>query len=265
VFCQDCVKIREVIGTKFEVCNSCGDRCEDLRAVVKEEKRKESFFELLPGAFAYPVHGLGPAFLVMATIFFGLIKILSFSVMGKVLGVFGAGYLAAWLFKILNDTAMGKKGFSEWPDITDFVTDVIEPLRSIGLTALVAFGPALVCLVAGWLWHPFFFALALVLAAGGAAYYPMALLATAIGTTLAFHPSVICTSVMRLLGPYSTAYGVFVAVGIVLGLGGGLIEEGVPVLGSIVAYGISIYLSIVEARILGLLYWTNKERLGWLD
>ena len=264
VYCDECVKVRDVGGTRFQVCKACGDRCEDVRAAEAEEARQESFFELLPGAFSYPIRGVGIAFLVMATIFFGLLKVLSFSLLGKIMGVLGAGYLAAWLFKIVNDTAMGRREFSEWPDVTDIVNDVCEPLRAVGVTFLLSFGPALASLAAGWLWHPFFFALAVVLAAAGAAYYPMAILATAIGTTLAYHPGEICGSILRLLGPYLTAYAVFVAVGLVLGLGTQTLEAGFPILGAVVAYGASIYLAIVEARILGLLYWTGKERLGWL-
>jgi len=37
----------------------------------------------------------------------------------------------------------------------------------------------------------------------------------------------------------------------------------IPFIGSFIAGLLALYLLIVEARILGLIYYTNKERLNW--
>lgn len=225
--------------------------------------RRGSFFELLPGAFLYPFTGAGVTMLVLGFFFFGFLKVLSFTLMGKALGIFGAGYFTAWLFKIANESALGKKEVSGWPDFTDVFSDIIEPLKCTLVTTLISFGPAIVCLLLGVFTQPLFFLLAIPAGLAGAIYYPMALLATALHTRLALCPGVIFGSIARTLGPYTAACFVFVLSGVVFSLGMLVLDVMLPILGSVLGFGFSMYLAVVEMRILGLLYYTNKERLDW--
>lgn len=264
VFCQDCVKVRAVEGRSYEVCNACGGMCEDLRAVAQDAARKAGFFDLLPSAFSYPVSGTGIVFLILGVLFFGAMRLLSFSLMGKLFGILGAGYLVAWLFKIINESARGSSAMADWPDFTNLYDDIVEPLRAMAVTTLIAFGPAGACILLGFFAHGFFFALSVPLFIAGGVYYPMALLATGLQTRLALYPAVIFSSIGRVIGPYAAACGVLIAAGAVFSLAGLLVQILSPVLGSLLAFGTSIYLSLVEARMLGLLYYTSKERLGWL-
>jgi hypothetical protein len=260
----NCIKVREIRGTRFEVCEDCGDRLENIAVERADLARRGSFFELLPGAFLYPFTGAGVAMLVLGFFFFfGFLKVLSFTLMGKTLGIFGAGYFIAWLFKITSESALGKQEISGWPDFTDIFSDIIDPLKCTLVTTLVSFGPAIVCLLLGVLTQPLFFILAIPAGLAGAIYYPMALLATALNTRLALCPGVIFGSITRTLGPYAAACFVFVLSGVAFSLGMLVLDVMLPILGSVLGFGISMYLSVVEMRILGLLYYTNKERLDW--
>lgn len=265
VFCGDCVKVREVRGTTFEICKGCGDRCQDIRVEEADEQRKGSFFERLPSAFTYPFQGSGVGLLIVGFIFFGFLKLLSFSMFGKAAGLIGAGYFTAWLFKIASESAMGKEEVSGWPDFTNLQSDIIEPLFWMFLTSAVSFGPGIVCVLLAIFAHPLFFIFAIPLLGVGAFYYPMALLATALQTRLALYPQVILASILKVPGPYVAACAILLLTGAVFGMGGSVLGAVNPILGGVFGFGLSFYLAVVEMRILGLLYYTDKERLGWFD
>jgi hypothetical protein len=263
VFCQECVKVREINRQSYEICKTCGDICRDIRVREADDARKRSFFEMVPAAFQYPVQGAGISFLVIGVIFFGVMDILSHSIFGKVFGVIGTGYFLAWLFKIVNDAAEGKKEFSGWPDVSDFYSDIVDPIRCVFITTLVSFGPAILFIILGFFIHPLLFLPALPLLLVGALYYPMAFLATALQTRLALNPAAIISAVMKVVPEYAVICGIFVLAGGILAVGGLVLTVAIPILGAVLAYALSLYLSIVEMRILGLLYYTSKERLGW--
>lgn len=94
----------------------------------------------------------------------------------------------------------------------------------------------------------------------------MALLAVAVTDNfLALSPHVVMPSIFRVLLPYLLAC---VLLGLLVGLRVGfqLLMNSVPIpfLPSIILGFVSLYFLVIEMRILGLLFRSYRERLGWL-
>ena len=263
-YCPDCVNVRDVRGAEIEVCPSCSEMCQDVRKLNFTLANEGKFFSMLPDAFSYPIAGMGIAYLLIGVVFFGGLQIFAMvSMLGKMCALIGAGYFTAWLFKIVNETAMGQKEISNWPDVSDVYSDIIGPLWSSFLTVLASFGPAIALFLAGIVVHPLFFLPALFFLAAGALFYPMAFLATALQTRLMWSPSIIIGSIGRVLGPYVVVCALSLAIGVALGIGGLIMQIMSPILGGVLMYAASMYFTVVQMRLLGLLYFTNQRALGW--
>ena len=99
----------------------------------------------------------------------------------------------------------------------------------------------------------------------------MALLAVAVSDSfLALSPHIVLPSIARVFGPYIVAFlvlAVLTGIRVAGGVAAALIpEEQVPLqLTATVAMGfVSLYVLTVEMRILGLLFRSYRDKLGWL-
>jgi MFS family permease len=68
-------------------------------------------------------------------------------VVSIILFLFIGGYFTAYMFKILNTSAIGKDEMPDWPDVSDFWGDIVGPYLSVLFTTLVCFAPAILFLV----------------------------------------------------------------------------------------------------------------------
>ena len=112
------------------------------------------------------------------------------------------------------------------------------------------------------LWHGIAFGAALL---GGAAYYPMSILAVSMFDTIgAMNPLVVVPAMFRAAKEYATVL-VLMAVIFGLKLGGeyvaGLLK--IPFLPTFIASALGLYFLIVQMRMLGLMYYARREDLGW--
>ena len=197
----------------------------------------------------------------------------SFSLWAK---IFGTGYLYAFMQKIIQSTAHGEEKPPAWPDFGGFWEDILLPyLQLLGCFAF-CFGPALGLIF--WLgWDEFSGAgagvgpdpikalMLLPLLLGGALYFPMALLAVSMFDSLAgLNPRLVIPSMfeakMEYLVVLLVSAGVFVMI-ILKAVA--VIYIPIPILPSLVSAGISLYLFMVEMRLLGLLYRAKRHELGW--
>ena len=201
----------------------------------------------------------------MGFLFFGILQMLGFwSLRGMVIGAVGAGYLTAYIFKIICCSAIGRDKMPNWPDVTDIYSDIFGPLKSVFVTMFVSFAPAIAVAVVGF-WYPVFFFLALPLVAVGAFYFPMALIATAMNTPICFYPAIVFTSIGRVIGPYLAVCGLLVAIGVCDFIVGVVFGVASPIVGAILAGLISFYFTVVEARMLGLIYYCHEKELRWFE
>jgi hypothetical protein len=280
-FCELCVNTRFVNGASKTFCRTCAVECSPLTPATKMNDEPElSFTRQLMTAFKYPLNGDGMMLIATGTIFFLLLEgAKAISKFGFVYGwgavilltVFGMGYLTSYLRHILNATALGDDHMPDWPEISDFSSDILSPFRQLLVTVLFCFAPAIgltiyAALYAGngdtaWLGWATMASLLL-----GCVYFPMAFTAVAMFDSIgAVNPLLVIPSIVKVLREYVL---MVVVLAIILVLRwffknylGTLLP--VPLLPTILSSLISLYLLIVEMRILGLLYRNKKDELGW--
>jgi hypothetical protein len=235
------------------------------RPAVGSASQPGSFFGRLPGALAYPFSLNGILVLVVGSVVYtGADFISRFSFL---ISAGATGYLFAYMQKIISSSAQGERELPDWPELGEWWGDILRPFFLLCWTCLCCFGPAWALYTFGDRGNPLVMGGAMALLLGGGLYFPMALLV--VGTTdnfLGLHPLVVVPSILRVIGPYLV---VCLILAVLLGvrIGGGVLAISVRrwVWPAVVLEFVSLYLLCVEMRILGLLYYTNRERLNWFS
>jgi len=222
-----------------------------------------SFYQSLPGAFAYPFKRNGIILLVLGALVFLVLEFLSSY--SWIITIITTGYLFAYMQKIIAHSAQGDDGMPEFPEFGEWWSDIILPFLLFTGTFVVSFAPAIIL---------FFFArenpiftLAIIPAIlFGAIYFPMALLAVAVTDNfLGLSPHIVVPSMFRVFVPYVVACLMLgVLVGVRFGSSMAMVFVPVPVLPGIFLGFVSLYILVVEMRVLGLLFRAYRDRLGWL-
>ncbi len=246
----------------------------------------KKFAMCLDTVFIYPFTGLGGViFLAFMAPVWAVLRagIIPFSWLFRIIV---GGYLAAYMFSVLYETSMGKNRAPGSPGGADFGELFGYFFRFFGAT-FVAFAPAIALLV--YLAFSAFSgggvlsegpglaeAGAIVVLLGvfclfGTLYYPMALMLIGFAESwwAGFNYVFGVRSILRIPLDYFIC-----AVFFVVSFGAAVLLEGFWVAASGATLGgrimallattvIELYLWVVQMRVLGLLYVTNKERLGW--
>ncbi|MGA2864680.1 MAG: FHA domain-containing protein [Verrucomicrobiota bacterium] len=274
-FCELCVSTRPSGGVARKFCRACGVECTPLEArPVQAAPRAPSFASRLGSAFLYPLKGDGAVLLVTGTIFYALINAARFfarfaGLLGLVplvfLGVFGTGYLICYLRRILTSSALGEEAMPDWPEVSEW-SDIVMPFLQFVGTVVACFLPTIgvaLFVAPDDPWRG-----SALVAAGlfGCAYFPMAFLAVSMLDSVgAVNPLLVVPSIVRIPLHYLVTVLLLAGVLAARWAGGYLLPMvlPVPIVPTLVAGLIGLYLLTVEMRILGLLYLTNKEQLGW--
>jgi hypothetical protein len=184
--------------------------------------------------------------------------------LGLIVSILLAGYLCAFMFGIVSRSAVGDPQPPPWPDVTDAYEDVVRPLVLVVGTVFIAMLPAVVLglgsMVYGWRTET----LGWAAYAAGLVYLPMAMLGVCLTENfLMASPHVVIPAILKVPAEYVTVCAAMaVAVGVqYLGQAGGL--DRLPVIGALAAEFISLYCLVLQMRLLGVLYYTRQERLGW--
>lgn len=220
-------------------------------------------------AFAYPFRRDGLVLLLCGTIVFSLFEIaqLVLSTL-RFAGIFGlaylivlamsGGYLFAFMQAIITSSAQGETDMPPWPEISDFVGDLLGPFFRLIAIVLACAGPGFVLLAVA----P---AIGVVVLLLGLSCLPMALLTVAMADSLAgLNPIIIFSGIAKVPGRYFCICVVFLVV-LAVQRGGEyvLAYSPIPLLPTVIAIFLSLYGLAVEMRLLGLLYYTNRERFAW--
>lgn len=288
-FCELCVNSRNPGGVQHKFCRKCGAEC-SVAQVRFEPVVERSFWQRLPEAFIYPVRGAGVLLTIVGIVLFVLmncglacVRFLTFRMVafGIVIEIAAGGYLFTFLQAIIHATTAGEAEMPDLPGIDSFVEDVLAPFfRLLGLV-LVCFVPALALLIWCALTRDGTVALA-ALAAGafGCVYFPMAFLAVAVmDSFLAINPLLVVPSIIKVPLEYLTVLfllGCTLAIrsaGNVLalklfpqGFATGSMGTLFGLLGTISVFSfLTLYLVLVAVHMLGVVFVTNKNRLGWLE
>jgi hypothetical protein len=288
-FCDLCVNVRRMGESARHLCRKCGNDCAPVE-VHYEPPVEENFYKLLPGVFAYPFSGNGAVLLAAGTVVFLMLGNLSrlgrfVPIYGLIVGggiaVFVAGYVFSYCKSIVQSSAQGQDVPPDWPDFSDWTTEILQPCGQMFALLVLTFGPAMVLAFMRFQYSlsrygaagtaPAWFdeygdMLAYASMAAGALFAPMGMLMLAMfDSVAALNPIPIILSILRIPLPYLVAAGTFELVLAAYVTVDHLAHlMGVPsLLTSLVMGFMELYALSVGMRILGLLYRTHKERLGW--
>jgi len=105
-----------------------------ITALTPEVYEEPSFYRQIPGTFAYPFKRNGIILLVLGTILFTILDFLGgFKMLGRggifslLVSVISTGYLFAYMQKIIAHSAQGEDEMPDFPDFTDWWSDIILP------------------------------------------------------------------------------------------------------------------------------------------
>jgi hypothetical protein len=283
-FCELCVATRPGGERTGRFCRRCSAECVAMNVqLAAPVDRHANFFGSVPEAFLFPFQGNGAYLVVAGSVAFALLDALStramgmgffIKAMGAIVHVIATGYLFAFLQKVTHTAAQGSDEPVSWPDLTDLSQDVLLPFFQLAATLAVSFAPALAVLM--WAGVDAFSsgnADAVKLLLGGAAvlggivYFPMALLAvTMLDTILAANPLLVLPSILRVPLEYLLVLVLF-AVIFAVRIGGALAARFiyVPVLSELVVSFVGLYFLTVQMRLLGLMYYARRDKLGWFN
>ena len=274
-YCDLCVSTRPTGGVMKKNCRKCGAECTPVHAHGHTLASPQGFFERLPGAFVYPFRGSGLLVLIVSTLVFAGLEYMSGGWIGIFVTVIAVGYLFSYMQNIIHSTAAEDNEMPELPGMDG----VIPAFFTLLGTVLISFGPAIACA---------YFAIAQQQPAAGVAlipaiilgclYFPMAFLAVAMkDTVLAANPLVVVPAILKVPAEYIVATLLLIGVfgmrrlADVIAAGAGEVSYSTKSMTVLFAsFGVralfslaNIYLVTVSMRILGLLYVSKKEKLGW--
>lgn len=270
--CDKCAPPTE-IGRKIQhFCPMCKNLCLtlaeklaiDSKALIREG---QTFRQRLPGVFKYPFNKNGVMFLVIGTIVFVALDFASrFSMKIAIVGI---GYLFAYMQKIVRSSAEAEDELPGFPEVSEWRTELLQPFLLLAWTFVVSFGPAFGYM----LFHTFAdtemsLTVLFPLFALGFLYFPMALLAVAMSSSyLAVNPLVVLPAITRLNLEYVGATAVFFGLVLARYLSETLLRAAVPVpvLPTLIGGFLALYFLACEMRLLGLIYFEHKKKLGWFS
>jgi hypothetical protein len=279
-FCDLCINSRNIQGQIRHICRLCAVECTPVELPVTEEPTEKTFLRQIPGAFAFPVRGDGLYSLVLGALMLVVINgilylslrtgVISFTLL--LLKIFGVGFVVAYMKQILAATAIGEDRLPDWPEFTEFSSDILSPFLQMVGTFLFCFAPALILKIYlstqdhALSADPVYRGLVLALIVLGCFYLPMAFTAVAMfDSVAAVNPLLILPSIKRVFWAYLLTVAVLLAILILNFLLNAffLAYVNLPILPDVITELTGLYLLVVEVRLLGLLYRCKKTELGW--
>ncbi|HUS35014.1 MAG TPA: FHA domain-containing protein [Verrucomicrobiae bacterium] len=263
--CDECSKKQKVGRKIMHFCPRCGGKCADLGEVAKqaavEATRTKTMGTAIKRSLSYPFRGNGVIILVCGTLFFGIVDLLpGFFLIGLALTVLLWGYMFAFMQRIIVTSAAGEDDPPEFPDVSDIYSDICIPFLQLFVTSLLAFLPPIfVFYNLGPIPGQFALILSMV-------YFPMAILGVAMSDSFAaLNPVFVLSSVMRIFKQYVVTCFVFAGLAFMYTFVRGHLDEiELPLLVTYFLFWfVFLVFLMIGMRILGMLYYLNKQKLGW--
>lgn len=267
-FCQACVKRRRAGMKEFPVCPQCGSVCAPPAGAAARAAGPRTFYQMLPGAFGYPLRQSGLLMLIVGAIFFSLLKFgMQVAAYAFIFGLAGIlmlvavtfGFLFAFMRDIIVSSAQGNDVLPGFPDVTEFHQDILVPFYQFLVIWIACLGPGM---YVSFNYTP---ALGIGMMVAGVFCLPMILLTVSMLDSLeGLNPLLVFASISKAPGAYVTACLLFLVV-----LAGRAACESLLKLlpfyffPSLILNFVGLYGLTVEMRIMGLFYRCYHERLGW--
>jgi hypothetical protein len=218
---------------------------------------------MLLDALSYPIRKSGWIMILIGAIFSAILDLLQFApVFGIAIALFSAGYFGAFYLDIISTTMTDHDEVPDWPSFSSFIDDIISPfIRLVGLV-LISFLPAFALPFANQN-APWFIPAIIAAVVYGCFYFPMAVLATqAFGGLGASLPHIVFPAVFRALPGYLLTVAALVVGFVVCGVAQAFAED-IPYVGWFFTAAVALYSLMFQARLIGLIYRTKSEKLGW--
>lgn len=274
-FCELCVTSRTVGGVQHKTCRHCGIECVPLQVQVTRPAGSRGFFVRLPGAFIYPFRGSGVFVLLVATVVLAALGFISAGFLAIFAKIVFYGYLFSFMQTIIHSTASEDEEMPGMPGLDDILGSFVRLAGCV----LISFGAAIALFAVAFFHEEPMAGIAIIPAViFGCLYFPMALLAVAMkDTVFAANPLVVVPAIFKVPLAYLVTVVLLGCVFAVNSLGSMVahvmafdtltskemshffIGAGLQALWAF----IKVYLLAVNMRILGLLYVTKKQKLGW--
>lgn len=264
---------KQVVGRKtLQVCPKCG-------LGVRKILKPVNFWASLPGAFAYPFRGTGGWILGLGTPLYAVLDYGRMTCFGIISLIMLLGIFGLLLTNVIRCTVDDDTEPLDWPEFEGFGQVALMALQIVVVIVLVL-GPAFILaimagvsmLTSGAQDGGLFAAGAAGLAAVcilvlGAAYLPMALLGLAMFDSIkGANPLLIVPAMFKVPVQYLVVLILLGAMVFLRNLAQMLtvgIEFPYNLLVIAVVEFFVLYTLIVSARLLGLLYRANAEKIGW--
>jgi hypothetical protein len=195
-----------------------------------------------------------------------------------ILLIFSWGWLFAYVQKIVVSCSNDEDVLPDWPEISSFSEDLVQPFLSLLGTLALCFGPAVLYsyFAGSYDFAPFLFYPLFLL---GIIYLPMALLVVSLTSSAkSANPFVVLPAILKIPKDYA-----WVCLFFMLGLGvwngswllvkefAPEIHRGVDLLNAVIwhlAWSLPLdflflYCMVVCVRVLGMMYRRNWRTLGW--
>jgi hypothetical protein len=210
---------------------------------------------MIHDALTFPFRGIGRYMLVIGGVLSLMVSLASFfPLLGFIIAIGASGYFAAYSFRIINTTAIGKDQACDWPDFRDFWSDLVAPWLCVLAALFFSFGPSYIIIR---LINPPM-RLRIILLIIGFIHMPMAYLSVAIHQTMA---AAVWTNTIPAIKRCLDRYVILLLILGVLTILSILVRRAVssvPVAGWFVSFFLWMYALMVSARILGLFYRENS-------
>ncbi len=272
-FCDLCVSTRATHAGSAHLCRGCGVECTPVQVEIAEETGERGFFARIGGAFLFPFRGAGVFILIFATMIFEGSSMLA-GLFSIVLKMAITGYLFVFMQDIIHGTAVGEDKMPGLPEFDGLFVAFFKLLGTILVSFILPIGLGIAKLSDVEIPTSAFVASIFV----SLLYFPMAFLAVAIlDSVAAANPLLVVPSILRVPAQYLVTVLVIFAVYGVRLIGDNFAQDAkestftttemsvlfLSIAGRMVWSLVSVYLLTVTTRILGLLYLTQKEKLGW--
>ncbi len=272
-FCDLCVSTRATHAGAAHLCRGCGVECTPVLVEIPAETGERSFFARLGGAFLFPFRGAGVFILIFATMIFEGSSLLA-GLFAIFLKMAITGYLFVFMQDVIHGTAVGEDKMPGLPEFDGLFAAFFKLLGTIFVSFLLPIGLAIAKLSGVEIPTSAFVASIFV----SLLYFPMAFLAVAIlDSVAAANPLLVVPSILRVPAQYLVTVLVIFAVYGVRLIGDNFAQDAkestftttemsvlfLSIAGRMLWSLVSVYLLTVTTRILGLLYLTQKEKLGW--
>jgi hypothetical protein len=272
-FCDACITTRG--QQKF--CRHCGTECLPVQVQIQRPAAQKGFFARFPSAFIYPFRGSGLLVLIVSTFVLAAMDFLGGSWLFLFLKIVAYGYLFSFMQNIIHATANEEE---QMPDLPGF-DDVFGGAFRLLVTVLMSFALPIAFAVLKLFDVMDVPASALIATMVlGCLYFPMAFLAVAMkDSALAANPLIVVPAICKV--PLAYLVTTLVVIGLFalrrfgdiasfLAQGTSYSTRDMSTL--FLSFGlralwclVSVYLLTVSMRTLGLLYVTNKQKIGWFD